>query len=92
MKTGTFIQTKTETLLYSIDMKYIIADKALSSFVGFNISTHRTNNDKIILNEKELVNNKCLEGTLEERAKAISGTVYTHTEIINKINEGGWNE
>ena len=76
-------------------MLYIIANKAQAVDYGFTIRGHRVNGNLILLNEKEIENNPTLsaskETTLEERCKPISGTIFTHQEIIHELEQGGWN-
>ena len=63
----------------------------MANSFGFQNYTHRVSDNLIILNEKEVMNNQSLEGDLAHRIKMINGTLYTHTEIMNQMKEGGWN-
>lgn len=72
-------------------MKYIICKANKAADIGIKPLGHRLRQDRILLNEKELTTSPALTGSLEERAAALGGEVYTYksvTQIINK--EGGW--
>ena len=69
-------------------MQYIVANKGLALQAGFPIRGHRTNATEIILNEKELMFKDTLSAypTLREKAEALQGTVYSHYEIMQILN------
>lgn len=71
-------------------MKYVIALKNKVSAIGILQRGHLVQDSAIIVGEREIMLNKHLGGTLEERAKILSGTIFTDTEIKHKIAEGGW--
>lgn len=71
-------------------MKYVIALKNKVSAIGILQRGHLVKDSAIIVGEREIMLNKHLGGTLEERAKILSGTIFTDTEIKHKIEEGGW--
>lgn len=71
-------------------MKYIVADIDKASDIGIELKGHLINGRLIIFNEKELLTVSCIDGDLNERADAISGVIYTNTEINQLINKGGW--
>ncbi len=71
-------------------MKYIIADKAKAADVGFVIEDHRRKDNQILLNEKEVMSNIALTGTLKQRVKQLNGASYTEKQVITEINKGGW--
>lgn len=71
-------------------MRYVIANKALAVDAGFPTVGHRVQGNLILLNEKELMCSAALTGTIDERAAAIEGTVYTHEGINYALQEGGW--
>lgn len=64
-------------------MRYVEAKKGKALAAGFKVYGHRTNSNRVILNEKEVMNNFSLAGyeTLEEKAAAIDGKVYSRIEI-----------
>lgn len=78
-------------------MLYVIADTAKSQAAGFNPLTHRTEGKRvvlndysesrqwIVLNEKEVLFSAKLNGTLEERAEALGGKVYTLAEARDEL-------
>ena len=78
-------------------MLYVIADTAKSQAAGFNPLTHRTEGKPIVLNgyrearqwivlnEKEVRFSAKLTGTLEERAEALGGKVYTLSEARDEL-------
>ena len=69
-------------------MKYVIADRSKVLSYGINAIGHRSKEAQIFVNEKEL---DVVPGdTLNKRAKAVDGRVYTATGIKRIINEGGW--
>lgn len=74
-------------------MRYIIADKEQAVSAGFKIKGHRVKGNFIILNEKEVENNPSLSNapTLETKCERITGTIYTHKQIIHQLNQEGWN-
>ena len=74
-------------------MRYIIADKARAVAHGFTLQGHRVHGTLILLNEKEVECSHALSqaSTLEQKCELIMGTIYTHSGIINELNEGGWN-
>lgn len=65
-------------------MLYIEAKKGLALAAGFSIRGHRTNDTGMILNEKEVMFNDHLADypTLQDKAAALEGTVYSHYEIL----------
>lgn len=70
-------------------MNYIIADKAKAKNWGFSELGHIVNGSKICLNEKEVINNPAMSGTIEERAEELGGCVTSATEakqIMNNSN------
>lgn len=78
-------------------MLYIIADTAKAKAAGFDPLTHRTEGKWVLLNgylkekqwialnEKEAMNAQALGGTLEERAKALGGKIYTLAEAKDEL-------
>lgn len=72
-------------------MKYIICKANKAADIGIKPLGHRLRQDKILINEKELMTCPALGGSLEERVVAIEGKVYTYESITQLINkEGGW--
>lgn len=70
-------------------MKYIIADLKKAKDWGFMELGHLIKGNKICLNEKEVVNNPAMSGTLAERAETLGGSVLTAAEtkqIMNNSN------
>lgn len=70
-------------------MQYIIADLKKAIDWGFLELSHLIKGNKICLNEKEVINNQAMSGTLAERAEILGGSVLTATEtkqIINTTN------
>ena len=65
-------------------MKYIIANQAKAQAHGIRLRAHRTKDDKVILNEKEVRFCPLLSSydTLEGKAAAIGGTVHSRAEIM----------
>jgi hypothetical protein len=74
-------------------MRYIIADKVKAVAYGFELHGHRVNGNLILLNEKEMECNPALASapTLEKKCELILGSIYTHQDIINELEQGGWN-
>ena len=70
-------------------MRYVIANRKKAEAAGFRIGGHRTDKLTVILNEKEVMNNQSLDAlaTLQEKAAAIGGDVFTDSEIMLKINK-----
>ena len=71
-------------------MKYIIADKARAADAGFRTEDHRVKENLILLNEKEVMDNTTLQGTLKQRTQALQGTAYTEKKALIELNKGGW--
>lgn len=70
-------------------MEYIIADIKKAKDWGFKEMGHLIKSDKMWLNEKEVINNPAMSGTLEERAERLGGIVLSATEakhIMNNTN------
>lgn len=68
-------------------MRYIIASKEKASEKGFLVKIHRTNDTQVILNEKEVMNNRLLSGTLEERCEQLDGMDYSEKDMLHIIND-----
>ncbi len=70
-------------------MRYVIANRKKAEAAGFRIGGHRTDNLTVILNEKEVMNNQSLaaHATLQDKAAAIGGEVFSDSEIMSKINK-----
>lgn len=68
-------------------MKYIIADRATALSIGFDLIGHRSNGEKVVLNEKEVMDCPWLGGSLEERAAKLGGEAYTERYLLNKITK-----
>lgn len=72
-------------------MKYIICKASKAADIGIKPLGHRLRQDRILINEKELMTCPALSGTLTARAAAIEGKVYTYESVTQLINkEGGW--
>lgn len=70
-------------------MKYIVADIKKAKDWGFQELGHIVNGKSICLNEKEVMNNPAMQGTLEERADDLGGVVSSASEakqIMNNSN------
>lgn len=72
-------------------MRYIIADIEKAKDCLINLSCHRRNKTVVILNEKEVENNRYLSDypTLERKAQALGGSVLSLNELKQLINSGG---
>lgn len=62
-------------------MRYVAANIEKAKDRGFQEIGHAIKGNKICLNEKEIINNPAMSGTLEERAEILGGEVLTQTEI-----------
>lgn len=73
-------------------MRYIIANKAKSVDMGINTQGHKTKRTQILLNEKEVTTCNALLAypTLEDKCKQINGKIYSHVQVIQEIEKGGW--
>lgn len=71
-------------------MQYIIANKNKAIQKGFTIIGHRTHGDKILLNEKEVLDSPRLSGELKERVEEVDGYVYSEARVINITKSEGW--
>lgn len=72
-------------------MQYIIADINKAKDFLVNLSCHRMNQTVVILNEREVNNNKYLSAypSLEDKAQALNGSVVSIIELKQLINSGG---
>ena len=68
-------------------MKYIIISKDVALRIGINLIGHYVLNNKIVVNQNEILLNGNLDGTLEERVSAIDGKVYTAAYIKRLIKK-----
>lgn len=68
-------------------MKYILADKSKCVELGIKISGHITKDDKVVLNEKEIMFSPVLTtGSIEDKAVLLGGKVFnTSAELLNII-------
>ena len=71
-------------------MKYIIISKDVALRIGINLIGHYVLNNKIVVNQNEILLNNNLEGTLDERVSAIEGKVYTAAYIQRLIKKEGY--
>lgn len=71
-------------------MRYIFADKDKAVGAGFSTNTHMTNDTQMALNEKEVMFNSSLKGTLEERAASLGGMILMFYEARNELKTSGW--
>ncbi len=71
-------------------MKYAICNKEKALAVGIRELGHRTKDTEILLNEREIIINPNLTGTLEERVAALDGTAYSRTGVYQYINQNNW--
>lgn len=58
-------------------MKYVVTQTQKAIEIGIDPTGHFKKNDKIILNEKEVMQSPFLEGDIESRVKAIEAKLYT---------------
>lgn len=69
-------------------MKYILCERRRAVIMGIEVVGHRVKEDKIILNEKEVMSLP-MNGDLEDRCFMLSGTIMSEeetTKLINKDN------
>ena len=71
-------------------MKYIIINKDVALRIGINLIGHYVLNNKIVVNQNEILLNNNLEGTLDERISTIDGKLYTATYIQRLIKKEGY--
>ena len=71
-------------------MKYIIINKDVALRIGINLVGHYVLNNKIVVNQNEILLNNNLDGTLEERVSAIKGKLYTAAYIQRLIKKEGY--
>ncbi len=70
-------------------MEYIVADREKAKDWGFSETGHAVRGNLICLNEKEVINNPVMRGSLAERAELLGGCISSITEakmIMNKFN------
>ena len=73
-------------------MRYAICNKQQAISAGINTDTHRCNEKMILLNEREVMVNKTLNGkTFEERITTeLGGRKISEQEAIDELNKGDW--
>lgn len=71
-------------------MKYIIISKDVALRIGINLIGHYVLNNIIVVNQNEILLNNNLEGTLDERIRAIDGKLYTATYTQRLIKKEGY--
>ncbi len=71
-------------------MKYIIISKDVALRIGINLIGHYGLNNKIVVNQNEILLNGNLDGTLEERVSAIDGKLYTAAYTQRLIKKEGY--
>lgn len=69
-------------------MKYILADKSKCVGLGIKVSGHLTKEDKIVLNEKEMMFSPYLASadSLDEKAALVDGEIFNSADLLNIIN------
>lgn len=70
-------------------MNYIVADIRKAKDLGFQELGHIVKGKLICLNEKEVMNNPAMQGTLEDRADVLGSVVSSASEakqIMNNSN------
>ena len=72
-------------------IRYAIINRSKAIDYGISTFAHRVKDDRIIINESEVIINVALVGTYDDRIEILDGKSYNETEIFNIINEGGWN-
>lgn len=72
-------------------MKYLVCDAEKAATAGMNLTGRlRTKDGKLVmLNESGVMNCTGLEGTLEERAAKLEGTVMEDGEAVGYAKEKG---
>lgn len=63
-----------------------MADRRKAKLSGFSETGHAVKGNLVCLNEKEVMNNPVMRGTLQERAKALGGSVCTATKAKMMLN------
>ncbi len=71
-------------------MKYIVTQTQKAIEIGINPVGHYKSGDKIILNEKEVMQNSFLEGDIEERVKTLGAKLYTPNYTKKIIKTEGY--
>ena len=71
-------------------MRYIVI--SMDNAVKYGVCTyrHQRKGGKVIVNEKELLMNPVLTGSVEERVEQTGGTLMSDAEAIQLANKGGW--
>ncbi len=69
-------------------MQYVIANKKKAAGYGISAVGHRAKDTFILLNEKEL--NVVPGETLADRVRAVSGTLYTASEVKRVLQQEDW--
>lgn len=67
-------------------MNYIVADINKAKDWGFQLLGHVVSGKFVCLNEKEVMNNPAMQGTLDERAENLGSVVSTATEAKQIMN------
>lgn len=70
-------------------MRYFLANYEKAASLGFNPHTHKNNGNLMLLNEREVMACRGLEGTAEERATSLEATLYTTNQAKVKLSKLG---
>lgn len=68
-------------------MRYLSLDKETAVRYGFEPKAHLTNEDEMLVNEKEVMFTTGLSGSFTDRAEQLGGKVLSVKEAKEYINE-----
>lgn len=68
-------------------MEYILADRKKAGEWGYSELGHVVRGNLICLNEKEVMNNEAMTGTLADRAEKLGGRVSSLSETKILLNQ-----
>lgn len=60
---------------------------------GFRLLTHRWSGFKMILNEKEVMNNQAVEGeSFEDRARDLDAEIFNEKDLVMYLQKINWKD
>lgn len=67
-------------------MRYLVIPTTAAKAYGFDESLHLTRGDMMCVNEKEVMMNPRLAGTLADRASALGSPLYSSDEAVQLMD------
>lgn len=72
-------------------MRYIKIARTIAALHSISEGVRLVSDTDIIINEKDLINQPELSGTLEDRVALLDGEFLSNNEVKQLMNKGGYN-